>query len=226
MTCILTLKTFKTLHYLEIRSPMKSRILLALASIHLYLFPLSGDLFNWNCYETGPYAQVLGGLSFLDAECGYGSKLDMNTGCLISGSLGYRLPYGLRGEGEIAYRLNKSKNIDFFDEKFAIDLKYKTVSVMANLLWDLPLHLLNVNLGAFTPYIGVGGGYDNQHLSTDDFHRCIRAKNGIFGWQLMGGIRFQCSSSWDISLGYNYHASGTKGIRYQAVTLGASYNLW
>lgn len=201
---------------------MKNWIILTLACAKLFLTPLNGEQLALKCVDYNPYFQILGGLSFLNAKCGYGSKLEMQLGSLVSGSLGCSLPYKFRVEGEFAYRYNRANNIHFFGEKHGINLAYKTISLMTNLFYDIPLKTLKLDCRGFIPYVGLGVGYDNQQYKTDDFHGCVRAKNGIFPWQLMAGVRYIYSDMWNLSLGYNYHASGTKGIHYQAVTIGAT----
>jgi opacity protein-like surface antigen len=174
--------------------------------------------------EKPLYVQALGGLNFLEAKCGYGSRLSTKVGYVVSGSIGYELSNGLRAEAEVAFRRNTADTIHFFGGNYPIDMHYQTTSYMGNLLWDISLCRFGLNIERYRPFIGAGIGCDQQYYETNDFHGCVRAKNAIFAWQVMAGISYELYENWNLSLGYNFHKPGTTGVYNQAVTLAVKHN--
>ncbi|MBO4480433.1 MAG: porin family protein [Alphaproteobacteria bacterium] len=86
-------------------------------------------------------------------------------------------------------------------------------------------------MSAFTPYFGIGAGYQFNHLSKDWFG--AGATPHVFAWQIGGGVAYNITNALSVDLGYRYLTSAKKfedsGYKYKLVTdyhqfrLGANY---
>ena len=180
---------------------------------------------SFSADEINFYAKILGGANFLQNTTTQGNKSTYRTGYIIAGSLGYCSCYGLRLEGEYAYRRNALRKIHFFGDGFSKNGHFQTSSYMANLLWDLPFSLRkgwNIQ-----PFIGFGIGYDFEQMHSSNSRIVFNQKWKHFSWQLMGGLAYPIFCNTDITLEYKFHQGGCHfynhslgiGLQYQFVFL-------
>lgn len=161
------------------------------------------------CYdEANYYVKVFSGANFLQNTEINGNNASYNTGYIIAGSLGYCWCYGLRLEGEYAYRRNTISKIDFFTEGSSKHGHFQTSSYMANLLWDVPLSSWGCALWNIQPYVGAGIGYDNQQMHASNSRVEFSQKWNRFSWQAMAGFAFPIFCDTELSLEYKYHQGG------------------
>lgn len=169
------------------------------------------------------YAEAFGGANFLQTEKSGGIVSDYNTGYVVSGSLGYRWCYGLRVEGEYAYRRNSVRKLHFFGRSFSFHGHFQSSSYMANLLWDLPLSRWGCGCWKFRTFIGGGIGYDLQQIHAKNEGIAFRNNKKHFAWQVIAGIGYPLFCSTDISLEYKYHKGGFSYIHNHSLGVGLTY---
>lgn len=206
---------------------MKKNLLLLLMSL-LFFMVSDAQAQEWcpeDSYcleETQFYAKILGGANFLQNTYITGNKATYQTGYMVGGSLGYCWRYGLRLEGEYAYRRNAIRKINFFDGDSSNHGHFQTTSYMANLLWDLPLSSWECALWNIQPFVGAGIGYDFQqmHSSTDSI--VFNQKWNHFSWQLTGGLAYPIFCNTEITLEYKFHEGGCHFYNH-VVGVGLAY---
>jgi opacity protein-like surface antigen len=182
---------------------------------------------NCSVDETNLYVKLLTGANFLQNIAVDGNKSTYQTGYIIAGYLGYCWCYGLRVEGEYAYRRNTIRKIHFFGEDSSKHGHFQTSSCMANLLWDLPLLFWGCSFCNIQPFIGAGIGYDLQQMHSSNSRIIFNQKWKHFSWQLMAGLACPIFSNTDISLEYKFH-QGSCYFYNHSVGVGITYKfgLW
>lgn len=188
----------------------------------LLLFFIAADARaqEWNdestCYyedsccvdERDFYGKILAGLNFLQSTTLNGNKANYNTGYILAGSFGYQWCYGLRLEGEYAFRRNAIKKIHFFGQGSSTHGHLQTSSYMANVLWDLPLSSWGCTFGDIQPFIGAGIGYDFQQMSASSCRIDFHQKWNHFSWQLMTGLTYPIFCNTEMTVEYKFHQGG------------------
>jgi opacity protein-like surface antigen len=155
------------------------------------------------------YAKIFGGVNFLQNTEITRNKAKYHTGYIIAGSLGYRWCYGLRLEGEYAFRRNAIRKIHFFGQGFSKHGHFQTSSYMANLLWDLPLSSLGCAFSDIQPFIGAGIGYDFQHMRSSTSRIVFKQEWHHFAWQVMAGLAYPIFSNTEFTVEYKFHQGGS-----------------
>lgn len=190
---------------------MKKNILLPLISL---LFFMTADAQaqeeraeDSHCVDgMNFYTKILGGANFLQSTTIDGNKSTYQTGYIFAGSLGYCWRYyGLRLEGEYAFRRNAISKIHFFTEGFSKHGHFQTSSYMANLLWDLPLCSWGCAFWNIQPFIGAGIGYDFQQMHSSNSRIVFNQKWKRFSWQAMAGFAYPICRNIEIDLEYKFH---------------------
>jgi len=169
------------------------------------------------------YAEILGGANFLQTQKSDGIKYDYQAGYIISGSLGYRWFYGLRLEGEYAYRRNRLKKYHIFGRSFKLHGHFQSSSYMANLIWDLPLSCWGWGCLKIKPFIGGGIGYDLQQVKSHKEGLYYRETKKNFAWQVIAGLGYPLFCNTDISFEYKLHKGGFKHIYSHSAMVGLTY---
>lgn len=172
--------------------------------------------------ETNFYAKILGGVNFLQNTEISGNKATYQTGYMIAGALGYCWRYGLRLEGEYAYRRNAIRKIHFFEEGSSRHGHFQTSSSMVNLVWDLPLSSWGCALWNIQPFIGTGIGYDFQHMHSSNSSIVFNQKWNHFSWQLMAGLAYPIFCNTEMTLEYKFHQGGCHFYNH-SVGVGLAY---
>ena len=172
------------------------------------------------CCDTPEfYVKGLGGLNFIQVR-NHGFTSRIKTGYIASATVGYRLGYDLRVEGEYAYRRNRFKHVSG---------NVNANSFMANLLWDMPVGQCGCDLLDLTPYVGAGIGYDIQKVnvsvrtgrhSRQSFHHTKKS----FAWQAIAGVSVPVYCNTDMSLEYKFHQATSTRIYDHSIGLGVTYN--
>lgn len=172
--------------------------------------------------KTNFYAKILGGANFLQNTTLNGNKSRYQTGYIIAGLLGYSWRYGLRLEGEYAFRRNAIKKIHLFGQGFSKHGHFQTSSYMANLLWDLPLSSWGCSFWNIQPFIGAGIGYDFQQMHSSNSRIIFNQKWDHFSWQLMTGLAYPIFCQTEITLEYHFHQGGSHFYNH-SVGIGLIY---
>lgn len=177
------------------------------------------------CFEepTNYYAEILGGPNFLQTETNGGIKSNYQTGYIIAGSLGYRWCYGMRLEGEYAFRRNNLKSIHFFGRTFSTRGHFQSSSYMANLLWDIPVMRWGCYFWNLQPLIGVGIGYDCQQVKWHNEGLIFNSNKKHFAWQAIAGLSYPVMCNTMISLVYKFHKGGFSYINNHSLGIGLRY---
>lgn len=163
-----------------------------------------------SCYpdQKNFYAKIFSGVNCLQNTTTSGNKATYNAGYMIAGSVGYCWRYGLNVECEYAYRRNGISKIQFFEEGSSAHGYFQTSSIMANLLWDLPLSSWVCKFWYTQPFIGAGLGYDFQHMHSSNSRIVFDQKWHHFSWQLMAGLTYPIFCNTEIALEYIFHQGG------------------
>jgi opacity protein-like surface antigen len=119
----------------------------------------------------------------------------INVGYIASGSFGYRFNYGIRLEGEYAFRKNGMT---------------KCSSYMINGLYDIPL---NFECYKLQPYLGFGLGRGVRGIHWNFYG---------YSWQLIAGFDYPLSSRIDLCAEYKYHCFRSR-ISNHSIGLGVVY---
>lgn len=209
---------------------MKKNILLPL-TISLFFMTPAAAIFakkppakEPHCESGGNfYARILSGANFLQNSTTDGNKASYETGYIIDGSLGYSWrTYGLRLEGEYAFRRNGIKKIDFITQGSSNNGHFQTSSYMVNLLWDFPLCSWGCKFWKIYPFIGAGLGYDAQQMHASNSLIVFNQKWHHFSWQVMTGLAYSISRNIGIDLEYKFHQGGTQFCNH-SIGLGLVY---
>lgn len=168
--------------------------------------------------QTDFYAEIASGVNFLQNTKTNGNKATYDTGYLVSGIVGYRWCHGLRLEAEYAYRRNAISRIHFFQEGSSKHGHFQTSSIMANLLWDLPLSSWGCGC-LVQPYIGAGIGYDFQKMNASNSRVSFHQKWRHFSWQAIAGLSYPIFCNTELTLEYKYHQGGCE-FRNQSLGIG------
>ncbi len=185
-------------------------------SIQLLLMPLlffiaaDARAYEDSCCldEMNFYCKIFGGANFLQNTTLNGNETKYHTGYIIGGSFGYYCCYGLRVEGEYAYRRNAISKIDLFGQGSSKHGNFQNSSYMANLLWDLPLSFWDCACGDIRSFIGAGIGYDFQQMNASNSRIDFHQKWNHFSWQLMAGLAYPIFTNTEVALEYKFHQGG------------------
>ncbi len=145
--------------------------------------------------EATPYVSISGGLSLMnDSE--ETSIATFKTGYVVNGAIGLKND-SYRLEAEVGYHSN---DLDTWDGDPAItDSNISIWSFMANGYFDY-----NMADSDITPYIMAGLGYAS--VNGDDGSNTY--DDGVFAWQVGGGVGFKAADKVTIDLSYRYFATG------------------
>lgn len=177
-----------------------------------------------SCFDkTNFYAKVFGGANFLQNTSIDRNKANYQAGYIVSGSLGYKGCYGLRLEGEYAFRRNAISKIHFYGEESSKKGHFQASSWMGNLLWDVPLSTFGRTCGDFQPFLGAGIGYDFQQMHSSNSRILFHQKWRHFAWQLMAGLAYPIFCNTEITLEYRFHQGGAH-FNNHSVGIGLVYD--
>ena len=169
------------------------------------------------------YAKVLGGANFLQNSTTNGNKATYEPGYVFAGSLGYCWRYyGLRLEGEYAFRRNAIDKINFVTQGSSSHGRFQTSSYMANMLWDMPLCSWGCKFWNIKPFVGAGIGYDFQQMRASNSLIIFRQTWHHISWQVMAGLAYKIFRNTDITLEYQFH-QGSSNFNNHAVGVGLVY---
>lgn len=210
---------------------MKKNILLLLMSL---LFVMTAEAqaeqccvedtcsYDSSCTDINLYAKILTGVNFLQNTSANGNRSKYHTGYIVAASLGYYWDYGLRLEGEYAFRRNEIRKIHFFVEGKSKHGYFQTSSYMVNLLWDLPLAMWQCEFWDIQPFIGAGIGYDFQRMHSSNSRIIFRQKWNHFSWQMMAGLAYPIYCNTEMTLEYKFHQGGCQ-FRNHSLGVGLVY---
>ena len=206
------------------RSSMKKNILLHLMPLLFFITADAQAQEECCCVdEMNFYAKIFGGANFLQDTSINENKASYETGYIAAGSLGYCWGYyGLRFEGEYAFRRNAISKIHFITQGSSEQGHFQTSSYMANLLWNVPLSSRWCAFRNVQPFIGAGIGYDCQQMHSSNSRIVFNQKWNHFSWQVMAGFAFPIFHNTEISLEYKFHQGGCN-IYNHSVGVGLVY---
>ena len=182
-------------------------------------------------HAEGLYVGAFGGVNFLseadgtaDAGGGYNINLEVesDTGWAAGAAVGYGFDFGLRAEGEVAYRMDGLDQANAGPIAFDLDGDTTALSIMGNLWFDIPLS------GPVRPF--VGGGVGMAQVSLNDVE--VRAigpgtfvddSDWVFAYQLGGGIAYQVAPGVEVTAEYRYFATDNPEYELEAVPVDAEY---
>lgn len=209
---------------------MKNFFLFMVSALLFTSIEMQAQTYDELCYEDSCcisnnkfYAEILGGVNFLQTQTNGGIRSKYKTGYIVAGSLGYRWCYGLRFEAEYAFRRNSSRNIHFFGRSFSIHGHFQSSSYMANLLWDLPLASWGCEVWNIQPFIGAGIGYDFQQIHSSNSMLTFNERKKDFAWQVMAGLAYPVLCKTNLSLEYKFHKGGFNSIYSHSLGVGLLY---
>jgi hypothetical protein len=155
--------------------------------------------------RTNFYAKFLGGVNFLQNATTDNNKTTFEAGYIVSGSLGYYCPCGVRLEAEYAFRKNAIKEIDFYVEGCSRNGHLQNYSCMGNLLWNLPLSSWGCTFWHIQPFIGAGLGCDFQRMCSSNSRIIFHQKWNGLSCQAIAGLTWQIGCRTGLTLEYKFH---------------------
>lgn len=144
-------------------------------------------------YVSGSFGLVSASDSTLSGESGTAGDLSMDSGFGFLAAVGNNFD-GLRGEAEIAYRINDLNKTSSGPATGEIT----SLSVLGNLLVDFAISE-NVR-----PFLGAGMGLAQIDSGSADLNK---ANDTVFAYQLIAGIGFPLTHITTIDLQYRYFAT-------------------
>lgn len=169
------------------------------------------------------YGEIFGGANFIQTASYHHKKIDYNPGFVVAGTLGFHWLYGIRFEGEYAFRRNDAKKLHFQGESLSLKGHFQSSSYMANILWDLPLGCLGWNLPRVQTFLGAGAGYDAQRIHIKNNAFTFNKKENDFAWQVMAGVNYTIWYNTSISLEYKFHKGGLDNLYNHSLGIGLTY---
>lgn len=152
--------------------------------------------------DSGVYVGLNTGMSFLHEAGDDTEGSNYNTGFNVGGFAGYKFTKNWRTDLSLDYTHNSVKA----PSKAVV----KQVHVLVNGYFDYPIQ-------QFTPYIGLGIGYNHlsQHSSSSVEQEVIKSVgldsvNGV-GWQVTTGVKYSINQDFDLGLSYRLVASNGNG---------------
>ena len=190
---------------------MKRGILAALAAA--WLLPSGASAQN---LPEGFYVEGRGGVNFVEeidvdddpsgfVSAGGDIDIDLDTGWLVNGAVGYASQIGWRIEAEGGYRKNELDDIEFSGIGPSVDNNLdgdaEVFTGMANVYFDFDPSLYGAGDWPIIPFAGVGVGA--AHVEFDDGTGSDE-KDWAFAYQIMGGLSLLVSDNITLSVSYAY----------------------
>jgi opacity protein-like surface antigen len=199
--------------------------------------------------NAGYYASINAGPNWVNFQrtherCGSGDfsgsgrrhhKNNNNVGYYVAGTLGLRTCFGLRFEGEVAYRNNQRNEHrrNYSGDDFSGSGRrhhrhnLSNTAIMFNGLYDLDL------CWAIKPYGGFGIGYawaqtPRRHWNNSGHHH-KRDRNG-FAWQGIAGLAYpldflcSCGYTVDATVEYRYFKPQARRVNHNTLSFGLRTN--
>jgi opacity protein-like surface antigen len=157
---------------------------------------------------SGPYLRLDTGASFTTAgNHSFGSR-DQGESYVVGGGVGYRFMPQLRADFTLGSRGDYGSRRTVAFATVQSDLE--SLVGLATAYYDI------VTIGGFTPYIGAGVGFADNHAS----HARITIPFGTssslaghtntdFAWQATSGVSYSITPSLALDIGYRYVDMGT-----------------
>jgi len=151
--------------------------------------------------HDGFYLGGAGGANWMN----YKHDLEFKVGYFAALSVGYRFCDRFRLEGEVGFRRNRLKDLDFGDDiVFRSNAHLSTTSWMGHLFYEYPLHFCGF---CIKPFIGGGIGYARSEFHVKSFGEHViddRSTEKGFAWDVISGIAYPIWCNIDIDLEYRY----------------------
>lgn len=175
----------------------------------------------------GFYVEGFAGANFAQNKKHDGNKLNLRTGYAVGGALGYGFCNGFHLEGEISYRHNRIKSIQFNDETFSFGSSsssssssssftssdgssgsssgrghghVSTIAYMANGYYEFDTSCWDCcwGCGEIVPYFGAGIGYA---------HEKIKISNNFSDFETNNNNNKKKGFAWQLIAGLGYEVA-------------------
>jgi len=201
----------------------------ALASVAF--FPLSAVAAESDAPRR-VYVELFGGTSLLgDQRLDFtptvgaraNGKVELGSGWLGGGAVGYQVADSIRVEAEMAYRRNKAKRATATGLTTTSGGDYASLILMGNALLDVGR--FKTGFAVFRPYIGAGVGFveeidiDLKGGAASEFDQ-----GGLFAYQIRAGLRWQYESGAIAGLGVRYLKTDTPKMKGPRGRLDSGYD--
>tara|TARA_Y100000294_G_scaffold82593_1_gene77565 strand:+ start:684 stop:1655 length:972 start_codon:yes stop_codon:yes gene_type:complete len=159
--------------------------------------------------DKGLYWGVGGGIAnLMDVELveseDITGDLDVDTGMIVRGVLGYDFANNFRADFELAYRKNDIQNISVTISGISaagnLYGKITALSYMLNGYYDFDLK------GPLKPYLGAGAGLASVEGISDSFSDL---SDTVFSYQLMAGLKYPLSPRMSVVGEYKFFNTST-----------------
>ena len=178
---------------------------------------------------SGPYLRLDTGASFTTAAHRDFGNLSLGDSYVVGGGVGYRFMPELRVDVTLGYRGDYGFNRP--GGPVAVHADLESVVGLASAYYDI------ITIGGFTPYVGAGIGFADNHSHTrrtpvSDIARAASTKGpGLgpsddtstdFAWQATAGVSYSITTNWSLDFGYRYVDMGTVKSASSVAAGGAS----
>lgn len=190
-----------------------TRFLAVIAALFLMTIPASA--------ESGFYLSARGGPSFMGktsndiklpaAGLTFDVESEHGVGTAVAGSVGYKMRWGLRLEGEVAWRRNSISRFRVVGVGVPASGSVSSLAGMANIFYDFD------NSSRWTPYVGGGLGIARVSINK----AAIAVGGGLalandsataFAYQAGGGVMFEVFPRLNLMLDVRYF--GTRPVTF------------
>lgn len=155
------------------------------------------------------YVDAFGGLNIVNSFDEDDIRVDLNSGYVVGGALGYRFSRFFRFEGEVAYRKNTFHQMIIQDLNFPASGNIQKVTLMANGILELPLQRT-----VLIPYCGIGLGerWDRETFTLKPVDTTegtlvfdtLSGRSHGFVYQVIVGITFYPGQKFQLAAEYRY----------------------
>ncbi len=147
---------------------------------------------------------------YVRADSGPSFSKDAGTAPIISGGVGYRVNQHVRLDATLGYRGNYEKKVPQSDDGTIIKATEtgNTLVGLLNVYGDI------ATVGSFTPYVGAGIGFANNHARgghgtiSNGVDSLPISSNGAnqtnFAWQLSAGTAVALTDQLSLDVGYRF----------------------
>lgn len=175
---------------------------------------------------SGPYLRLDTGASFITAANRDFGNVIQSESYVVGGGVGYRVMPPLRMDFTVGYRGDYGFSRP--GGPVAVRADVESLVGLATAYYDI------VSIAGFTPYIGAGIGFAENHSSSrrtpvSDVARASSTAslssnntNTDFAWQATAGVSYSITPNWSLDFGYRYVDMGTVQVGSTSTTTGPS----
>ncbi|HEX6102089.1 MAG TPA: porin family protein, partial [Alphaproteobacteria bacterium] len=144
-------------------------------------------------------------------------EIESHPGWAAGAAVGYGFDFGLRAEGEIAYRSNELNRFNVVGNGLNFSGDATALSAMGNVWYEFPLS------DTLRPFLGGGAGM--AQISLEDAEllgvQVVDDSDWVFAYQLGAGLGYRLSPGLDLTAEYRYFGAEEANFELETAAGGA-----